>query len=99
AINLYPNDPASQQQYIDANMYSDDYAWNWDSPDHRGQYSRIRIKTQTLRDYGTMAVGVLILNHLISGFDVLRFHSEDKRSQVYFDIVDKAPMLKLAVEW
>ncbi|MDP2172791.1 MAG: hypothetical protein Q8M98_11795 [Candidatus Cloacimonadaceae bacterium] len=99
AINLYPNDPAGQQQYIDENIYPEDYAWYWDSSGHRGQYSQIRIKTQDLRDYGKMAIGVLILNHLISGFDVLRYHSEDRRAKVYFDILDSAPMVKINYEW
>lgn len=99
AMDLYPNDPIAQQQYIDANAYGNDMAWNWDSPELRGQYSKIRIKTQDLRDYGKIAVGVLILNHLVSGIDVLRYFSETTRSQVYFDIKDKHPMLMLGVEW
>ncbi len=99
AIQLYPNDPIQQQLYIDENIYPDDYAWNWDSVEHRGAYSKIRIKTQDLRDYGTLAVGVLIVNHLISGVDVLRSHSETKRSQVWLDIKDRHPMLMLNYKW
>lgn len=99
AMDLYPNDPVAQQQYIDTNAYGDDMAWNWDSPTLRGEYSKIRIKTQDLRDYGKIAVGVLILNHLVSGIDVLRYFSETTRSQVYFDIQDQHPMLMLDVQW
>jgi hypothetical protein len=99
AMDLYPNDPISQQLYIDNHAYGEDMSWNWDSPSLRGQYSKIRIKTQDLRDFGKIAVGVLILNHLVSGIDVLRFFSETTRSQVYFDIKDNHPMLMLGMEW
>jgi hypothetical protein len=99
AIQLYPADPLQQQVYIDANAYSEDYAWNWESVENRSSYSKIRVQTQDLRDYGKMAVGVLIVNHLISGIDVLRYFSETQRSHVYLDIKDRHPMLMLNVEW
>jgi len=99
AMQLYPGDPAAQQQYIDANAIPDDQAWNWDSTDIRGRYSKIRIQSQDMRDYGSIAVGVLILNHLVSGVDVLRFFTEKARSQVYFDYRDHNPMLMLNIQW
>ncbi|MBW6513381.1 MAG: hypothetical protein K0B87_01330 [Candidatus Syntrophosphaera sp.] len=99
AVQLYPNDPVLQQAYIDANIYTDAYAWNWDSVDNRAAYSKVRIRTQDLRDYASMTVGVLIVNHLISGIDVLRFVSEKSGSQVYMDVKDKSPMLMLKVDW
>ncbi len=100
AMQLYPNDPLAQQQYIDSNAYPDDYAWSWDSTPNRSAYSKIRVQTQNLRDYGKMALGVLIVNHLISGIDVLRYNAaERRRSQVYLDIRGNTPLLNLCVEW
>lgn len=99
AIRLHPGDPAAQQQYIDANAIPDEQAWNWDSTQNRGSYSKIRIKSQDMRDYGSIAVGVLILNHLVSGVDVLRFFTEKARSQVYFDYQNHQPMLMLNIRW
>lgn len=99
AIQLHPNDPALQQTYIDEHIYPDDYAWNWDSADNRADYSKIRIHTQDLRDYASMVTGVLIVNHLISGIDVMRMISAKSRSQVYMDIKDRSPMLMLNVQW
>ncbi len=97
AMQLYPDDPIAQQIYIDENIYPDDYAWNWDSSDNRGSYSEIRIQTQDLRDYGSIAIGVLIVNHLISGIDALL--QKPDNSQVYLDIKDRHPMLMLSLEW
>jgi hypothetical protein len=99
AISLYPDDPVQQQAYIDANIYTDEYAWNWDSVDNRGAYSKIRIQTKSLRDYGMLAVGVLIVNHLVSSIDVLRYTSQEAKAQVYLDIKDRSPMLMVNVQW
>lgn len=97
AMQLYPDDPIAQQIYIDENIYPEDYAWNWDSSESRGSYSEIRIQTQDLRDYASMAIGVLIVNHLISGIDALL--QKPDNSQVYLDIKDRNPMLMLSLEW
>ncbi len=99
AMQLYPDDPIAQQIYIDENIYPEDYAWNWDSSDHRGSYSEIRIQTQDLRDYGSIAIGILIVNHLISGLDVLLQKPEDYKSRVYMEVKGKSPMLMLNLEW
>lgn len=99
AIRLFPHDPAQQQIYIEENMYSDAFGWNWDSVDNRGEYVQTRTQAQDLQDYGMLAVGVLIVNHLISGIDVLRYNAKDRQAQVYLDIKDRSPMLKLNFEW
>jgi hypothetical protein len=99
AIQLFPYDTTSQQAYINEHAYTDGQSWNWDSVDNRSAYSKIRVQTQDLRDYSKLAVGVLIVNHLISGIDVLRLISESNRSQVYLDIKDKTPTVNLRVEW
>lgn len=99
AMALYPHDAEMQQQYIDAHAYPEDMYWSWDSPDQRARYSKIRIKTQDLRDFGQIAVGVLLLNHLISGIDVLRYNSEDRRSQVYMSFKGKQPLINLKVRF
>jgi hypothetical protein len=99
ARQIYPHDPEAQQQYVDANAIPDDQAWNWDSTETRGKYSKIRIKSQDMRDYGSIAVGVLILNHLVSGVDVLRFFTESARSQVYIDYDGDKALLMLNIHW
>ncbi len=93
AARLFPYDTAQQQIYIDENIYSEALGWNWDSVDNRGQYVQIRTAAQTMRDYRMLAVGVMIVNHLISGIDVLRFNAKDNQAQVYLGIKDRSPML------
>lgn len=99
ALRLFPQDPAQQQIYIDENIYLDDQAWNWDSVDNRGQYVQIRTEAQNMRDYRMLAVGVMIVNHLISGIDVLRYNAKDNKAQVWLDIKDRRPMLMLGLEF
>lgn len=99
ALRLFPQDPAQQQIYIDENIYLDDQAWNWDSVDNRGQYVQIRTEAQNMRDYRMLAVGVMIVNHLISGIDVLRYNAKDNKAQVWLDIKDRSPMLMLGLEF
>lgn len=98
AMQIYPNDPVQQQIYIDANIYPDNYAWNWDSLANRRDYSKIRIQTQDLRDYGKLAIGVMIVNHLISGVDALRFTAQNRKGNVYLDIKDRHPMVMFNLE-
>lgn len=99
AIRLFPHDPAQQQIYLEKNIYLDNLAWNWDSVENRGSYVQIRTQAQNLRDYGSMALGVLIVNHLISGIDVLRYNAKNPQAHVYLDIKDRSPMLMFNFEW
>lgn len=73
ARDIYPDDAAAQQQYIDANIYSEDLSWQWESLANRREYNKIRIYNKNLKDYSKIATGVLVLNHLISTIDFLRY--------------------------
>ncbi len=99
AMEMFPYDPAQQQDYIDANSYGDDNFWAWDSPDNRSQYNKLRNRSQDYKDYALVAGGVLILNHLVSTVDMLRTNAEKRRSQISFDLKDKTPILKLSYKW
>ncbi len=99
AISLFPHDPAQQQIYIDENMYPDELSWRWDSKDDRASYVQIRSQAQNMHDYGKVAMGVMIVNHLISGLDVLRYNARDKQAQVYLGMKDRAPMVMLNLSW
>jgi hypothetical protein len=100
AMSMYPYDPVAQQNYIDENGYSDDKYWYWDATSHRNQYNKLRNRSQDMENYASVTVGVLILNHLISGVDYLLFSSRDERhTEVYFGVKDKSPMLFLNYHW
>lgn len=96
AMAQYPDDPVKQQEYINQNAYPEDIYWSWDSTSKRAAYSKIRIKASDMRDYSSAAVGVLILNHLISGIDVLRLTAANKRSQMYMSLKGKNPLLNVS---
>jgi len=99
AMQLYPNDPVQQQAYIDEHCYPEEYSWNWDSLEHRRHYSQLRIQTRNLQDYGKLTMGVLIVNHLISGIDALRYTGKEINPQVYLDIKDNQPLLMFSFKW
>jgi hypothetical protein len=100
AMSMYPYDALAQQQYIDQNSYQDDKYFSWDSPQHRSQYNKLRNSSHDFEDYASVAVGVLILNHLVSGVDYLLFSSRDKsKAEVYFGVKDKEPMFFMNYRW
>lgn len=99
AMSLYPHDPQMQQQYIDANAYPEDMYWSWESSSHRQSYSKIRASRRRMQDFGQIAVGTLLLNHLISSIDVLRYTSEGRRAQVSMKMKGNTPLINLGVKF
>ncbi len=99
AQRQFPADPAAQQSFIEEHSYGEDRYWRWESATRRAQYNRMRNDSQDLESYGLVVVGVIILNHLVSGIDILRSDSQDRRTQLSADIHQKAPMLKLSVKF
>lgn len=94
AIESFPDDPQTQQEYIDSHIYSDEMAWNWDSSGDRGTYSKMRIHTQDIKDYAQIATGLLIFNHLVSGIDILRLGNIES-SRFSLGLKERQPLLML----
>ncbi|MEF3695238.1 MAG: hypothetical protein V3576_07815 [Candidatus Cloacimonadota bacterium] len=92
AREIYPDDPAAQQSYIDENIYPEEQGWQWESMENRREYNRIRIYNKNLKDYSKIATGVLVLNHLISTIDFLRYPLGDS-SKVSFGFDGDKTML------
>ncbi|NLK50232.1 MAG: hypothetical protein GX294_06240 [Candidatus Cloacimonetes bacterium] len=99
ALNLYPHDPEQQQAYINQNAYPEEMFWAWDSPANRARYGSIRKSAHNLRDYGKLAIGVLLVNHLVSGIDVLRYSGQENRPQLSLGIKDNNPILNLSIKF
>lgn len=99
AVMLYPDDPEGQQLYIEANAYGDDKYWDWDSQTHKSEYNRMRNDAQDLESFAKLAFGVTILNHLVSGFDVLRYNASESRARFSMDYRSRTPQLKLSVKF
>ncbi|MDD4309417.1 MAG: hypothetical protein PHO32_03480 [Candidatus Cloacimonetes bacterium] len=99
AMELFPYDPIAQQSYIDDNSYGDDRYWNWDDPTNRSSFNKMRNKSQDYESYAKVAIGVLILNHLVSGIDILRYSEEEQSTNVYFQMKNSTPMMFLNYKW
>jgi len=99
ALRLYPTDPVAQQAYIDANGYDEDHYWKWESPANRSEYASMRHQMQNLQDYGKIAVGVLIVNHIISGMDALIFTRPVHKPQAWLKVDNDTPLLMLSMEF
>lgn len=95
AMVEYPGQPDMQQQYIDANIYPDDLAWNWESDSKRRNYGDIRGDMNRNEEYAKIFTGVLILNHIVSAVDILRLDSEKRRTNISFGVMQRSPMLYL----
>lgn len=96
AIYLYPDNPVAQQAYIDENSYGEDRYWRWDDTKNRKKYNKYRNDADDLESYSKLAVGVLILNHLASGIDVLRYYSQEQRVKMSFGYTPESPLLILS---
>ncbi|MCD4796032.1 MAG: hypothetical protein K8R49_02535 [Candidatus Cloacimonetes bacterium] len=87
AKNKYPDDPVAQTEYINANIYSDDFFWEWDNDDRKHDYSILRKRITQYNDYAKAFTGAIIANHIISMINSARISSKLKRlnAGVQFD--------------
>ncbi|HPH94061.1 MAG TPA: hypothetical protein PKU76_04055 [Candidatus Cloacimonas sp.] len=99
AIDLYPDNPEMQQQYINDNAYGNDKYWYWDSSNHRSEYNKIRNRSMDYDNYALVAGGIIILNHLVSTIDVLRWTAPGNKANLSFNLQDKTPILQLNYHW
>lgn len=95
AIKLFPNDYAAQQAFIEANAYDDDHYWKWDNKENRSQYNALRNKSKDLKSFGVMTSGMIILNHIISGIDALKYGAKERRSMLSVQMADDTTYLNL----
>ena len=80
-------DPVAREEYIQNNIYSDEYYWNWDNKDKKKQYGVLRKRILQYSDYVQVFTGVIIANHIFSAIHSMRISSKLKRleSKVGFD--------------
>lgn len=72
AQDLFPDNPAAQQDYIQDNIYTEEYYWNWDNKNHRGKYREIRNKSLDYSEIAKSLGGAILANHLLSGLNAFR---------------------------
>lgn len=87
---LYPNNKEKQTEYLNENAILDDnLTWEWESREHRRQYSIRRKNADHNRDYAKAMVGAIIANHLVSGLN----------ATILANKVNKENNLKLSVDY
>ncbi|MCD4652241.1 MAG: hypothetical protein K8S56_10730 [Candidatus Cloacimonetes bacterium] len=85
AISKYPGDSAAQQTYIEENMYTDIYAWQWSTRQQRSDYTKLRNDYSHNNDYAKTVTGVIVVNHLISAINSVRIAVKKERG-ITFDV-------------
>ena len=80
-------DPILKQEYIQNNIYSDEYYWNWDNKDKMHEYGVKRKDASHFADYAKTIGGAIIANHIFSAINSLRVSSKLKKMNlsIYFD--------------
>lgn len=99
ALETYPYDPLLQQEYIDTHSYGDDKYWSWDDSGKRSEYNRLRNRSSDFKDYALVAGGVMLLNHLVSGIDVMRYTAKPRSSQLSFSVQDRTPLVNISYKF
>lgn len=79
---LYNYDPDAFAQYLEANLYTEEEAWQWQSPDHQQEYRSLRRSRQKAAMYQNLALGALILNRAISVVDALFLSSSSGKKAI-----------------
>ena len=69
---LYNNDYDSYEQYVQENSISPEKSWKWNSKKDWNKYHKYRNDRQNFDVYAKLAVGAILVNHIISGIDALR---------------------------
>jgi hypothetical protein len=75
---FYPNDPLLQQEYIEANSYVGEDAWEWDSLPSRSQFWEKRREAREHDRRASFMPGFAVINRIVSVVDVLLFTKEEK---------------------
>ena len=65
--------------------YPDDsnYNWDWDSDDSRNTFNDLRIKSRSLKKINNLTISALVLNRLISFFDVIYLNGRSYKLDSY----------------
>lgn len=99
AQELFPDDPVAQTSYIEEQGYGEDRYWRWESADKRADYNRMRNDSLDLESYGKLVVGMILLNHLASGINILQSQAQERRTRLSMDLYRNVPMLKLSLKF
>jgi hypothetical protein len=63
---LYPDDPAAQQRYIEENSITGNLAWNWESEARRLQFADLRSSSESAFHRAEFAIGGMVAGRILS---------------------------------
>lgn len=78
ASYFFPNDPAMQEDYIEANSYFGEDEWQWDGITNRSQYWEKRREAREHWRRASFMPGFAIINRIVSVVDVLLFSKQER---------------------
>ncbi|RLC54170.1 MAG: hypothetical protein DRH79_01415 [Candidatus Cloacimonadota bacterium] len=84
---MFPDDLVKQDEYIGANVYSDEFYWEWDSRENKHDYAIFRKRMVQYSGYIKGITGGIIANHLVSALNSLIFAKKQNKVKmnVQFD--------------
>ncbi|PID27786.1 MAG: hypothetical protein CSB55_07665 [Candidatus Cloacimonadota bacterium] len=78
--------PEEKEAYINEHIYSDEFAWNWNSEEDRREYKIYRKDSGLYEDNVKVITGVILANHLISGIHALLTSRQNSDIDVSFNL-------------
>tara|TARA_B100000614_G_scaffold81312_2_gene72865 strand:+ start:5962 stop:6576 length:615 start_codon:yes stop_codon:yes gene_type:complete len=73
------------------NTYSNStiYGWDWDSDTNRNKFNKLRVKNSNLKKAKNFTISALLINRLISFFNVIYLSDKDYELSSNFETIDK----------
>lgn len=77
ARDIYPDDPALQEQYIVNHWIPDSLSWEWQDTEDKEEFYEMRKNSRTYRQVFTVAGSAIIINHVLSA--IITYIDTDNR--------------------
>ncbi len=79
--DLYPDDPAAQEAYIQEHSITGAQAWDWESDARRREFSAIRIASENGFHRSQYSVGAMVAGRILSVMHAIWFTAEPDKSE------------------
>jgi len=80
-------DPQMYDEYIQNNIYNEEFYWNWDSESKQTKYNKKRQDATDFNDIAKALTGTIVVNHVLSAINSFRISSKLRKLKLgmYFD--------------
>ena len=93
------NQSRESQRKPEEKYYGNAYAWNWDNTENRIRFDEMRIKSALAGKSLRFAIAGMVLNRLISFFDVMYLNRQDNSFNLGSEIYIKEQSLNLMLKF